>query len=64
MSYAIPCFRHRLPVSPLYWRPEGKTFRRCPRLLYCPGTANDPHILREIGWNEAEDYHELDKSRT
>ena len=48
MTYLAYCLMHSIPCSPLYWRPDGKTFRRVYGFLYCPGKDNDPHLCREV----------------
>lgn len=57
MSYNCYCQQHHKVCSPVYWRPEGRTFKRVVHLLYCPGSDNDPHLLTD-DWS-GRTYHLL-----
>lgn len=48
--YKLRCQIHYLDTTPLYFRPKGKPFKRCPNLHWCPGINNDPHILKSTGF--------------
>ncbi|MBA7615168.1 hypothetical protein ES703_22445 [subsurface metagenome] len=57
MTYSAYCREHNQTCSPLYWRPEGRTFKRVWGLVYCPGDGTNGHILKETyykGWPSTE----------
>jgi len=56
MTYAPYCRTHHCRCTPVYWRPEGKSFIRIQGIVYCPGDNNNPHFSREVRNN----YHVLE----
>ncbi len=61
MNYALRCSKHNKQCSPIYWRPQGKSFIRLPDFLYCPGNDNNPHLCKEAGSNYMRYTVPLDK---
>lgn len=58
MTYSVRCQKHHVTCSPVYWRPEGKTFKRIYPLLWCHGAGEGGHLcVPERGFGYlAEEY--------